>query len=686
MKSVPIRFASLLRGWMVAAMLLSFVAGVGRAARAQDGAGACGDPATLIHAIQGDGERTPLDGVEVTVEAVVVGDYQARDELQGFFLQEEDADADGDPATSDGVFVDGRLIRTDVQVGDVVRLTALALEVNDGGQWRTQLSRVDAASVTICASGVDVTPAVVTLPLADAALWEQYEGMLVRVEEQLTVTQVYNLGRYGELQVAAGGRLFQPTNMARPGPSAGAIAVENARRTFFLDDAITTQNVDPTYYPPGGLGTQNIIRSGYTLNGVTGVLDQRFGTYRLYPRSIPEFAATNPRPPAPDVAGRLRVASFNVLNYFNGDGAGGGFPTERGADTVEEFERQRAKIVAALIALDADVIGLIEIENDGDGPESAIADLTDTLNAATGGAVYDYIRDPAGLRTPDTGGDAIKQAIIYNTASVLPVGDVVTTLDPPFGARRPPLAQAFESIASGEQFVVAVNHFKSKECPAPGANADQGDGQGCWNAERVQAVEALSAWLANDPTATGDPDILLIGDLNAYTLEDPLIAFADAGYTNLVPLYEGEMNYSYVYDGLAGSLDHALASESLLDQVAGVMTWHINADEPRVFDYNLEYKTANHVETLYAPDPYRSSDHDPVVVGLDLGGAAAADFDTTPEPTAAPVETPGAPAGDGTDMDSNDPSGGMVAIAGGVVALLLAIVAAFVGRRRARTR
>jgi predicted extracellular nuclease len=126
----------------------------------------------------------------------------------------------------------------------------------------------------------------------------------------------------------------------------------------------------------------------------------------------------------------------------------------------------------------------------------------------------------------------------------------------------------------------------------------------------------LLNWLATDPTGSADPDFLIIGDLNAYAMEDPIATLKAAGYTNLV----GEDAYSYVYFGQAGYLDHALASSSVAEQVTDASIWHINADEPSVLDYNTECKSAGQVVSLYAADEYRSSDHDSVIVDLELGG------------------------------------------------------------------
>ena len=634
---------------------------------AQDDApgGACGDPATFIHEVQGSGERTPLGGESVTVEGVVVGDYQdTLSEFGGFFVQEEDADADDDPLTSEAVFVDSTLARVDVEAGDVVRVTGSAFELAESGSSLTQIRRVKA--IDVCASEASVTPTGVTLPVEEVSDWERWEGMLVTLSQPLTVSELYDLGRYGQMLLSVDGRLYQPTNVARPGEDALAVQADNDRRSIVLDDGNDQQNVDPIAYPAGGLGLDNVLRSGYTVSGLTGVVDERYGAYRIHATGDVTFEPADPRPvEPPDVGGRLRVASFNVLNYFNGDGAGGGFPTERGANTPEEFERQQAKIISAILDLDADVIGLIEIENDGDGPDSAVADLVSALNAAAGSDIYAYSPDPVGAPLPGSGGDAIKQAIIYRPAAVTPVGDPVLTLDSPFDIRRPPVAQAFEEIRTGERFVFVVNHFKSKGCTGAGVDPDTGDGQGCWNQERIQAAQTLIDWLLTDPTGSGDPDVLVMGDLNAYAMEDPLMVFADADYVNLAARDANGTDYSYIYYGQSGTLDHALANRTLVDQVSGAAAWHINVDEARVFDYNVEYKSDNQVASLYDDSPFRSSDHDPVLVGLALGGPDAGET---------------APDEDESDLD--DSTGGIVAIVGGLVAVLLAVIAMFVGDRR----
>ncbi|MEO7295520.1 MAG: ExeM/NucH family extracellular endonuclease, partial [Candidatus Limnocylindria bacterium] len=350
----------------------------------------------------------------------------------------------------------------------------------------------------------------------------------------------------------------------------------------------------------------------------TAIVHQGFGSYRLQPVGEITFDGAADRPTsAPNVGGRLQAAAFNVLNYFNGDGMGGGYPTSRGAENQVEFDRQHDKIVAAIGAMDAEVVGLMEIENDGGDAVPAISTLVDGLNETVGAGSYAYVE------TGVIGTDAIAVAIIYQPDEVTPTGDFAvldSTVDPRFddGANRPVLAQTFIETATGAVFTVAVNHLKSKGSGC-GAGDDQPDhlGGNC-NGTRTAAAEALADWLATDPTDSQDPDAMIIGDLNSYRMETPISALRQADFTDLLAEYEGRDAYTYVFRGASGYLDYALSTPSMSEQVTDAAPWHINTDEPPVLDYNTNFKSPNHQATLYAPDPFRSSDHDPVIVGLDL--------------------------------------------------------------------
>ncbi|MEP7157863.1 MAG: ExeM/NucH family extracellular endonuclease [Chloroflexota bacterium] len=632
----------------------------------------CGEPGlTFVNQIQGSGATSGMTGSVRTIEAIVVGDYQGAGSFSGFYAQEEDSDADADAMTSEGIFVFSTA--TDVGVGDAVRVRGTVTEFGNVGATLTELTAV--SFILVCDSGNALpSAAVVGLPVSDLSVWERSEGMRIGIGQTLTVTETFTLGRFGEVLLAQGGRLFTPTNVVSPGAPAAALQAQNNLRKILLDDGNNEQNIDPTIHPVGGLSASNTLRSGYTLPSIGGVLDQRFGAYRIQPTGPVSFNPTNARTASPDpVGGSLKVASFNVLNYFNGDGLGGGFPTSRGAETAFEFDRQRTKIIAAITALDADVVGLMELENDS-GPNSAIADLVAGLNDETAPGTYTFVD------TGVVGTDAIRVGLIYRPGSVTPVGGhaiLNTAVDARFidTRNRPALAQTFAQNSTGSAFTVVVNHLKSKGSPCDPDDPDGSDGQGNCNGTRVLAAQALIDWMADDPTGSSDPDFLVIGDLNSYAREDPITEFENAGYTNLIRAQHGDDAYSYVFDGQSGYLDHALANSSLTAQVTGVSDWHINADEPIALDYNTNFKTANHVNTLFAGDAYRSSDHDPVLIGLDLdagptitsltgptspvrAGTSAAFNATFTDPNPGETHTSTWDWGDGSPDTVHSPSGG----------------------------
>jgi len=565
--------------------------------------GACGHPATMaIHDVQGSGEVSPFKSASgVIVEGVVVGDFQdISTQLKGFFLQEEDEDADSDPLTSEGIFVyDYGFL--DVSVGDVVRVKGDVTEYYD----LTELNKV--SNMAVCGTGT-ATAAELTLPVSDLGIWEQYEGMLIHIPQTLYATDNYNQGRYGEVTLSVGDRLYNPTNVVTPGAAAIALQDLNDRSQIQLEDGRTAENPVPAPY----FGVDNTLRAGDTLPELTGVVHYSFDAYEVHPTEEIAFTRVNDRLlNPPEVGGALKVASFNVLNYFTTLGS-------RGADDAAEFERQRIKIINAIVALNADVVGLMEIENHP--ADAAVVDLVNGLNDVAGAGTYNYIA------TGTIGTDAIKVALIYKPASVTPQGAYAildSNVDPSFieTRNRPVLLQTFVDNASGDFFSVAVNHLKSKgsSCADIG-DPDTGDGQGNCNLTRTSAATALANWLLTDPTGSGDPDVLIIGDLNAYAMEDPVTALTGAGYMNLVEVYLGADGYSYVFVGQAGYLDHALSSPALVDRVTGVNFWHINADEPAALDYN-DYNQS----VLYHPDPYRASDHDPVLIGLVLNLPPVAD-------------------------------------------------------------
>jgi hypothetical protein len=575
--------------------------------------GVCGDEATFIWEVQGSGMSSPIVGTAgVIIDGVVVGDFQAGDQLSGYFLQEEDFDADGDPQTSDGIFVFDNGFGPDVEKGVVVRVQGTVAE-HFGQTELNNIINMEDCMITETASAVAIT-----LPQSAVDDWERTEGMALEFPQTLYASGNFNQARFGEVDLAVGAPLDNPTNVVDPGAPAIALQDLNDVSRILLDDGSNVQN--PLPLPPY-LGVDNTLRIGDSVSSLEGALGYSFGNYKLQPTAAVNFVRENDRPAGPpDVGGSLvAVAGFNVLNYFTtlddsgpicGPSADQGC---RGADNVFEFDRQKVKLVSALTTLDADVIGLIELENAAD--DTPIADLVDGLNAVAGAGTYAYIATGA------IGLDAIRQGFIYKPSTVMPAGGfevLDNTDDPDFhdDLNRPVLAQTFEENTSGERFTVAVNHLKSKgsACDAVG-DPDAGDGQGNCNLTRTDGAQALVDWLGTDPTGSGDSDFLIIGDLNAYALEDPIMVIEGGGYSDLIKAFVGsgfaDGAYSFNFSGQAGYLDHALSSPGLLPEVSGAASWHINADEPRGLDYN-DFNQSG----LFSPDQFRSSDHDAIVVGL----------------------------------------------------------------------
>lgn len=581
-------------------------------APATDATCACASVPTPIHAVQGTAAMSPMIGKIVTVRGVVIGDFQGSNRLGGFFVEAPRADADSNPATSEGLYISTSGAPADVAQGDLVCVTGTVAE--RGGL--TELR--DVSAIQTCGTVALPPPVMLALPLTKDESLEAVEGMRVEIPETLTVSDVYSLGRYGEVTLS-NGRLMIPTQVASPGKVATIVAAENTRNQIVLDDGSSVENPDPIIYPAAQLTATHTLRCGDTVQDLCGVIDQGSSGYRIEPTASPVFLPTNPRTPAPDaVGGTLRIATFNLENYFNGDGCGSGFPTTRGALTAADFARQRDKLVKAIIAMAPDILGLEEVENDGYYANSSLHDLVAGLNAAAPiGTSYAYVAP----NRDALGDDQIAVALVYRVQTVLPVGPAVTVSQAVFPENnRLPLAQTFRDRASGEEVTVVVNHLKAKSSSgAIGENADQNDGQGAWNQSRVQAVKALLTWLATDPTGTSTPNTVILGDMNAYTREDPIATLAAAGYTDLVESYGGRDSYTYVYEAEAGCLDHALASAALLAKVTGATVWHINADEPPALGYATQYKAPDQVDRLYRNDPYRSSDHDPILIGLNLG-------------------------------------------------------------------
>jgi predicted extracellular nuclease len=557
--------------------------------------------AQTICEIQGSGANSLYNGQQVTTQGTVTALFTGSGSIGGYFI--EHADCDADPATSNGVFVYDTSPGS-VSVGQRVQVSGQVVEFNGV----TEITNATAVNI---GSG-SITPTDISLPLPSFSHWERYEGMLLRFPGELTVTGNQSWVQYGELTLAPL-RNFNPTNFIDPNDavpggitSSGAanVAAVNAeydvqsRNTILLDDGRTASYPTPLPY----VGPEGTVRSGSTIVDLRGVLHYSYGEYRLQP--VGEVLMQHaPRPEVPQVNG-LRAASLNVLNYFTTLG-------EWGAGNSGELDRQRTKLMAALMALDADVYALHELENN----DVAWTDLLSALNNAVGEGTY------AGMEVDAFGSGGTKSVIFYRTTTLFPVTELFSRNGSPF--QRPHITQGFEVIADGARFLFSTIHMRSKLCDnATGGNLDQNDGQGCYNQNRRDQANDLVQHWSELRSSTGIEAQLIMGDFNAYTEEDPLdILRADGIERSL----SGDA-YSYQYQRSFGALDHAFHTPSMTDAITGVEVWHINSDEPGQFDY------ADQNFSRYQPNAFRCSDHDPVLVGFDpaqlstgLAGRAKAD-------------------------------------------------------------
>lgn len=639
-----------------------------------------------IHDVQGNGANSPMIGATVSVEGVVTASYQGSN-LAGFFLQEEDADADADPATSEAIFVYCSACPVPVAEGQRVRASGVVSEYFG----MTQITASTQAGVTVTDAGnhlPEVTPTPIALPISGDvnAFYEAREGMLVTYTDTLLVSEYFQLARFGQVILYPGQRPRQFTETSAPSSSGySAHLADLASRRVILDD---TDNVDngPLTLPEGsqyiyhphanggfsaGAQGADFFRGGDRVANLTGVLHWSFagasGTdaWRVRPTLArpATFTVANPRPAsAPTVGGAIKAVGLNVLNYFttidttasNSSGPCGptGGQDCRGADSAAELARQRERTSIVLCSLNPDVAGLMEIENDA--AQNAIVDLVNAVNARCGGS-HPYARVNTGGAV---GSDAIRVALIYRSGVLSPVGSPL--IDTNAINNRPPTAQTFDVVdatnpAVGERFTVVANHLKSKGCSgASGADADAGDGQSCYASRRTQQATRLLTWINSTVIpAAGDTDVLLLGDFNSNAKETPIATLTAGGYEDLLAS-RAPGEYSYLFDGQLGHLDYVFASASLGSKVVGVAPWHINADEVPVFDYNDDIKDAgeaafeeepngsalNPPRNLYEPGtPFRASDHDPVLVGLFTSGGSGSDLSVglvdSPDPVVA---------------------------------------------------
>ena len=541
-----------------------------------------------------------MAGETATVQGVVTGDFSNNSGSQnGFYIQQQEEQYDGNPATSEGIFVYDPS-STAPEPGTLVAVEGQAGEHYD-------MTQIRADGIAECGTAELPEPLDITFPI-DEAEFAGMESMRVNVAEAV-VLETYQFGRYGETVVGPE-RQFQPTAIHSPeSAEAEALYASNMANRIKIDDRRSDQNPDPAMHLNGEEFTvDNYFRGGDTFRDITGVLDYRFDEWKIQQTEGAEHVPNLERPEVPDVGGDVSVAAFNVLNYFTTMGS-------RGANNAEEFERQETKIVSAILEMDADVLGLMEIENNDD---VAVNTLVDALNERAGEDRY------SALETGMLGTDEITTAIIFQHDNVEPVGGFQVldeTVDERFDTarHRPALAQTFAPVAEADgageelgEFTVVTNHLKSKgsECGSEGDNTHL---VGSCDAERTAAAAAMVDWI----DAEDMPNPVITGDLNAYDQEAPITTLKDGGYVDLREHFDGEEAYSYVFDGQLGYLDYIMAGEELMPFITGAASWQANSDEVPIFDYTTRFKQPAQ-QAIYEPGPYRASDHDPVIFGLSL--------------------------------------------------------------------
>ncbi len=592
--------------------------------------------------IQGAGFSSPFSGQTVSTRGVVTAAYPTGG-LKGFYLQSAGSGGDqqGTAGQSEAIFIYSPQGVSQVEIGDYVQVSG---EVSERFE-QTQIS-VAANNLRVLAQPhAPVKPIKTALPSQESER-EALEGMLLLPSGPITVTDNYNTHRYGEIGLVNGSQpLRAATDVVSPGQEAIDYEEHAAQQVFYLDDGASvdyTRGASETPLPY--LAGSNPVRVGAELTFKKPVvLTFNRDQWRLQPSSPvtgDNEETTSPvswsqtRPQEPEkVGGAFSIASFNVLNYFSTTGdqlEGCRFYQDRqqnpisvqdgcqsrGAANQENLQRQQDKIVAAIHTMDSAVLALEEIENSavfGKNRDEALNHLLAGLNSSAGFTKWAALAPSGDIPANE---DVIRTAFIYQPSRVKPLGQPKILADQAFANARQPLAQAFEPVKksrTSQKFVAIVNHFKSKGSGSGPGNEDSKDGQGASNASRIAQAQALADFAADQKKLHQTSNLILLGDFNSYSQEDPMRLLYDRGFVDTANHYGA--GPTYLYNGRLGSLDHILVSQEFLAQTTGTTVWNINAAE----SVGLEYSRYNsNITNLYAPDPYRSSDHNPQLLGFNL--------------------------------------------------------------------
>jgi len=584
---------------------------------------------TPVHVVQGAGARSPLAGLPVTTRGVV---FATR--ANGFFMQAPDGETDGVEETSEGIFVFTGGAPA-VAAGDLVHVTGRVVEFSPAADPNQQpLTEISLPAVQVVSTGHPL-PAPTALTTADTTVeaLEAREAMRVSIPSLTVVGPT--LGAIAEpTATAASNGVFYGvvTGVPRPFREAG----------IHVDDPVPPCAAGAGCAIPRFDGNPERIRvdsdalggaplevtAGAVVTGLVGPLDYAFRTYTLLPEPppAPQPVATRLgafRPVPVPGADDLTVASLNLQRFFDDvDDPALGEPVL----TPEAFEARLAKASFGIreILRTPDIVGLVEVEN-----RAALEALAARISAD---AVAGGAPDPAYVGYLEEGNDVggidvafLVRAGRFTSVSVEQVGKDATFVNPDtLGLDllhdRPPLVLRAETARpTGEPFglTVIVNHLRSLN----------GIETARVQAKRRAQAEFLARLVADLQAAEPGARVLLVGDFNAFEVNDGYVDvigtiagapappeqvaaaspdLVDPDLTNLHGLLPPGERYSFVFDGSAQTLDHALASAGLRPWVSGFAYGRGNADFP---------------VSLYGDRsrPERLSDHDGAVTYIGLG-------------------------------------------------------------------
>ena len=512
-------------------------------------------------------EKTMLE-----IRGLVSGVVQDKGQLGGFYIQ------DARYFYKKSVFVNSL---EQVSVGDEVLLNAIIIEKNN----ETQLDNVELLKILSYNRFINVEQ--ISLPISDEQ-WEELEGCLVEINDNLQISDSYQFNKYGQL-LLSNGELIQETELFDAQDDSLEIielTFQQELNSIYIDDLsdLKFPKIDSLYIDPFK------VVVGAKCSKIKGFVSQYNKTYKV--RLVNDLTVEQSVPPnLIDLDTDLKIMNFNLYNLFNGNGKKEGFPTSRGAKSYDAYQLQLKKLASAIYAVDPDILAMMELENDGEDEFSSIQQFCDYLNkhgdrqyeiAHTHGVIGDY---------------PIKTGIIYDPSVVETKYKAQYHNHPNFS--RPSLSQRFMYNDSLE-FVLFANHFKSKGSRnAKGLDLDQKDGQASYNYKRTLQAKTL---LDIIDSLYFDENIIVLGDFNAYSQEDPIQALQSTNLNRLETV-----NHSYVYKGKNGSLDHIFVSDNFKDHIDQVQTWNINSIYPSWINYSY-----NLADSSY----FRSSDHNPMILGV----------------------------------------------------------------------